>query len=600
MNVQPKIIEYRNQEARKRGIPTYCVFNNKVLEETIEKSPKTLLELADIKGWGNKMIASYGNDIIAIIEDPSRPIPPGLDVTEIYAGRPWTLADDISLIHLFIDETSIEEIQKKLIRQEGGIRARITQHLNRSLPKPRQMEIDNIEFSKLTISIIEKLREIYKIVDKPPPTISKHFDIELNAKQREAYKAICQGKSILLSGEAGTGKTEIIKKFHRDFSKRRNIALTSTTGTSALLMGGTTIHSYLGIGLGKGTAGYIASGIRGKKNVTKRWTDLDILVIDEISMLDPELFDKLDKVGRMIRERKDSPWGGIQLVLSGDFLQLPVVGSDNFTFEAQSWNESVNETFILDENVRQSGDAQWREILSDIRLGMVTEEAEEILKSRVGADVSINGVIPTKLYSKNIDVDRVNDEALDILASRNPDLVFNEYEMNAIKMTKKKISDQVIDSYKSRCIAPEILQLCVGAQVMLLINKLDLGLSNGSRGYVTRITDDTGLPTVRFANGVEIVIERHDFRVNDANGDVEFVLDQLPLKIAYALSIHKSQGITLDCVEVDIRSTFCDGQAYVALSRVKNLEGLSLVGGFNPENIQANEKCITYYGYEIV
>jgi len=231
---------------------------------------------------------------------------------------------------------------------------------------------------------------------------------------------------------------------------------------------------------------------------------------------------------------------------------------------------------------------------------MVTEEAEEILKSRVGADVSINGVIPTKLYSKNIDVDRVNDEALDILASHNPDLVFNEYEMNAIKMTKKKISDQVIDSYKSRCIAPEILQLCVGAQVMLLINKLDLGLSNGSRGYVTRITDDTGLPIVRFANGVEIVIERHDFRVNDANGDVEFVLDQLPLKIAYALSIHKSQGITLDCVEVDIRSTFCDGQAYVALSRVKNLEGLSLVGGFNPENIQANEKCITYYGYEIV
>lgn len=531
MSVYEKISEYRNQEARKRGVPLYCVFNNKVLDETIEKAPKSLFELSNIKGWGGKTIASYGNDIIAILEDPSKPIPPGIDPSDI---------------------------------------------------PPKQTPTP------------------------PPPTTSKYFEkeIELNEMQLAAYKAMCQGKSILLSGEAGTGKTEVIKKFHRDFSRRRNIALTSTTGTSALLMGGTTIHSYLGIGLGKGSAGYIASMIRGKKNITKRWNDLDILVIDEISMLDPELFDKLDKVGRAIRgaesaHQKNLPWGGIQLVLSGDFLQLPVVGSDNFTFEAQSWDESVNETFVLEENVRQSGDVKWREILADIRLGMISEEAEEILKSRVDVDVSVDGVIPTKLYSRNIDVDRVNDEALDILASQNPDLIFHEYEMNAIKMTKKKVSDGAMEGYKSRCIAPEILQLCVGAQVMLLVNKLDLGLSNGSRGYVSGFTDTpTQLPIVKFANGVEIVIERHDFRVNDANGDVEVALDQLPLKIAYALSIHKSQGITLDCVEVDIRSCFCDGQAYVALSRVKNLNGLSLVGGFNPESIRVNEKCIEFYGYE--
>jgi len=526
MTSHQKITEYRNQESKKRGIPTYCVFNNKVLEDTIARNPKTTIELSNIKGWGAKTIAYYGRDIIAILEDPTLPIPPGMDPADIQKPAPP--------------------------------------------PAPR--------------------------------TESKYFEIKLNEKQEEAYKAICQGKSILLSGEAGTGKTEVIKKFHRDFSKKRNIALTSTTGTSALLMGGTTIHSFLGIGLGKGSAGYIASGIRGKKNVTKRWNDLDILVIDEISMLDPELFDKLDKVGRMIRgaeasHRKDLPWGGIQLVLSGDFLQLPVVGSDNFTFEAASWDV---ESFILEENVRQSGDVKWSEILSDIRLGIVTEEATTILESRVNADVSKNGVIPTKLYSRNVDVDRVNDDALDILAANNPDLVFSEYEMTAIKMTKKKISDQVIDSYKGRCIAPETLQLCVGAQVMLLINKLDLGLSNGSRGYVTRFTQETGLPVVKFANGVEIEIERHDFRVNDSNGDVEFVLDQLPIKIAYALSIHKSQGITLDCVEVDIRSCFCDGQAYVALSRVKNLDGLSIVGGFNQDSIRANEKCINYYGYELV
>jgi ATP-dependent DNA helicase PIF1 len=188
----------------------------------------------------------------------------------------------------------------------------------------------------------------------------------------------------------------------------------------------------------------------------------------------------------------------------------------------------------------------------------------------------------------------VNDEALDRLVLDDPDIVFNEYEMNATKLAKKKINDIAIDGYKKKCIAPEVIQLCVGAQVMLLINKIDLELSNGSRGVVVNFSPRS-LPVVRFTNGVTIEIAKHDFQVTDGDGTVEILLNQLPLKIAYAISIHKSQGITLDCAEVDIRTCFCEGQAYVAMSRVKLLDGLSIVGEFIPESVNANQKCIDFY-----
>jgi len=430
----------------------------------------------------------------------------------------------------------------------------------------------------------------------PPPKreVPKSEEITLNEEQTIAYDLIASGNSILLSGEAGTGKTEVIKRFHRDFSKKKKIALTSTTGTSALLIGGSTIHSFLGIGLGKGTIDYMVTSIGGRDYLRKRWRELDVLVIDEISMLDPRLFDKLDEVGRIIRNRRNEPWGGIQLILSGDFLQLPVVGSDQFTFEASSWGTSVSKTIVLTNNVRQAGDGVWMSILSDIRVGVVSTETKCNLEKRVGVVVGGDGIIPTKLYSRNMDVDRVNEEALDVLASNDPDLVFNEYEMTTMKMVKKQINESVISGYKGRCIAAEVLQLCVGAQVMLVINKSDVHLSNGSRGVVECFSPDS-LPMVRFTNGVFIEIPRHNFEVNAADGTTELLLNQLPLKIAYALSIHKSQGITLDCAEIDIRSCFCDGQAYVALSRVRALDGLSLVGGFDVGSVKANEKCIAFY-----
>jgi ATP-dependent DNA helicase PIF1 len=438
-------------------------------------------------------------------------------------------------------------------------------------------------------------------IEKPiPKQVEKKQDIILNKKQQIAYDALVAGKSVFLSGEAGTGKTEVVKKIRDDFAGKMNIALTSTTGTSALLMGGVTLHSYLGIGLGGGTANWLASIIMKKNYLMKRWLEIDILVIDEISMLNPELFDKLDKVGRIVRGSQSSkkakePWGGIQLLISGDFLQLPVVGCTKFTFEAESWNDSIGCSVILTENVRQQDDDAWKNILSEIRMGEISKSSEDILNTRVGASVGSNGIIPTKIFSHNSQVDKTNESSLDDLARENPELEFVEFNMSVIKLVSKKVDEDVINKMKERSQATIDLQLCVGAQVMLLINNMDLGLANGSRGIVTGFSEQ-GSPIVRFVNGVSIPIEPHDFNITDSSGNViEFIIRQIPLKIAYAISIHKSQGITLDCAEVDIRNCFVEGQLYVAVSRVKSLAGLSIVGGFDPSLVVANEKCVDFY-----
>lgn len=431
-------------------------------------------------------------------------------------------------------------------------------------------------------------------------------NISLTAKQQVAYNAIKAGKSILLTGPAGTGKTHLIRKINKDIG--RGIAITSTTGTSALLLGGSTLFSFLGIGLGDGCVDWLVDKIKKRKYLMKRWKGLKILVIDEISMMNPDLFDKLNAVAQRLRKNSE-PWGGIQLLLSGDFLQLPVVKSDKFTFEAETWKESLDATICLTENVRQDKDTQYRDILARCRLGEHTDEDIAVLNSRVGKDVSKHGVTHTKMYAKNVDVDKENDEALDELSCEHEDdddFEFHEYKMRVQKIDPN-VPDYKIEKAIKNCIVPEKFMLCPGAQVMLIKNMYDgqgddkkLVLSNGSRGVVTSI-DKNHFPTVRFLNGDERVIEEHLFEIKNEEDktQIDFILTQMPLRVAYAITIHKSQGITLDCAEVDIGSCFCAGQAYVALSRVKSLDGLRIKRRVKKEDIKADQKCLKYYRVQL-
>jgi ATP-dependent DNA helicase PIF1 len=414
-------------------------------------------------------------------------------------------------------------------------------------------------------------------------------EINLRPKQSEAYSLMAQGESIFLTGMAGTGKTKVIKMFAENYGKTKKIAITSTTGTSALLIDGVTLHSYTGIGLGKGSVEAITKLIFKRSWLRKRWNDLEILIIDEISMLSPELFDKLEEIARIVR-RNPRPFGGIQLILSGDYCQLPCIGSNKFCNHATSWDSCIKHIIYLNEILRQN-DPVFQNCLNHIRLGETTPDVIEILQSRVGVLLKNEyGITPTKLYPLNYAVDHVNQIELDKLAlETDPD--FFEYDME-ITIYKSKNRAVIEDKFKKYCTAPVTLQLCVGAQVVLLYN-MDLGakLANGSRGIVVRFIND--LPVVKFLDGTERIIDYHIWEIEENDIKIMQAI-QIPLKLAYAISIHMSQGCSLDYAEIDLSEIFEYGQSYVALSRVKSLEGLSLIG-LNINKIKAHPEAIEFY-----
>ena len=418
---------------------------------------------------------------------------------------------------------------------------------------------------------------------------SNNPELKLTQKQKEVYNYMCSGESIFITGLAGSGKTFTTKLFIKNYSPLRVMAITSTTGTSALLINGTTIHSYLGIGYGKCSEEVLTNKILNSSWLKKRWIMLETLVIDEISMMDPKLFDKLESIARTIR-RNDKPFGGIQLILSGDFLQLPCVGTDKFCFEAQSWSKCVKYTIYFDEVIRQSN-VSFQSILNNVRVGEITEEVRKVLDSRIGVRLTNDfGIKPTRLYSLNCDVDRINDIELDNLAGDN--IQFYEYEMDIVVYPNVNNKASVIEKFKKNCTAPEKLQICIGTQVMLLKN-LDLpkGLANGSRGVVIEFINEK--PVVKFLNGEERFIDWEVWEIEENDKKI-LSAKQIPLRVAYAISIHKVQGSSIDYAEIDLSTIFEYGQAYVALSRVKTLEGLSIIC-IDYNHIKAQPKAVAFY-----
>jgi ATP-dependent DNA helicase PIF1 len=404
--------------------------------------------------------------------------------------------------------------------------------------------------------------------------------VSLRPAQLKAYKLMESGENVFITGMAGTGKTLLIKQFTQTNKYKRKIGLTSTTGTSAVLLKGSTLHSFLGIGLGKAPVYVLMNKM--KANIRKRWCELDTLIIDEVSMLTPELFDKIEQLARTFR-MNDKPFGGIQLILTGDFCQLPCIDSDEFCNTAKSWDKCIQNVVYLTEIIRQDN-KEFQECLNNIRVGNITPHVKEFISSRINFKLDPkNGIIPTKLFSRNYSVDKINEYALKKMGKH-----INEYKMH-VDAKSQTIKDNLVKS----CNAPQVLKLSVGAQVILLTNlDVSAGLCNGSRGIVTGFDIDT-IPIVKFLNGLERKIELNVWEIEE-DGVVVATLEQFPLRLAYALSIHKCQGTTLDYVELDLSNIFEYGQAYVALSRVKNIDGLSITG-IDFSRIQAHPYALEFY-----
>ena len=417
---------------------------------------------------------------------------------------------------------------------------------------------------------------------------------QLSEEQDFVWREAMSGKSIFLTGCGGTGKSfltnNLISSLKEKYGKAA-VAITATTGIAACQIGGTSLHNFAGIGLGNGTVEELVERVSKNKRVCDRWKKTKCLIVDEISMLDGELFDKLEALARQIR-KDERPFGGIQLLLVGDFLQLPPIkknGSVLFCFEASQWNRVVELNMELKTVFRQNN-SSFVDMLNSIRRGVCTPETVAILSATKYNQLNeSNGVQATRLYATNADVDRINNQKLDQLPGE------------IICLTAEDSGEQpFLEQLDKNCLAPQKLCIKPGAQVMLLKN-LDTegGFTNGTRGVVECMveTEDEGLlPRVLFEtkNGlVAKLINKETFSL-ESFGKVVASRSQYPLRLAYAITIHKCQGMTLNKVELSLGNVFEYGQAYVALSRVSGLEGLRLLD-FNASVVKAHPRVLEFY-----
>ncbi|XP_042234134.1 ATP-dependent DNA helicase PIF1-like isoform X3 [Homarus americanus] len=340
----------------------------------------------------------------------------------------------------------------------------------------------------------------------------------LTTEQKKVLQIVQSGHNVFFTGSAGTGKSLLLKLIVGALSPDVTF-VTASTGVAACQIGGTTLHAFAGIGSGHASLEQCVQ-LASRKVVAQQWRKCKHLIVDEISMVDGVFFKKLEAVGRAIRGN-NKPFGGIQLILCGDFLQLPPVTKPGekrvFCFQTSAWNRCINISMELTE-VRRQDDQEFINILQSIRLGRCTEDMVDCLKSTESNEVEKDGIKATRLCTHREDVDHINQEHL---------------------------------------------------------NKL------------------TGYPIVRFLCGVTADVKHEKWTVRGTGG-IYLSRRQLPLKLAWAFSIHKSQGMTLDCAEMSLSRVFEAGQAYVALSRARNLKGLRVLD-FNPTCVRAHPDVLKFY-----
>ena len=387
--------------------------------------------------------------------------------------------------------------------------------------------------------------------------------------QNTALNILKTGQNVFLTGSAGTGKTYILNEYIV-YLKSRKIypTIVAPTGIAASHLGGQTIHSFFSLGIRNEIDESFVQNLLDKKYLQVRFSKLKVLVVDETSMVSPFIFSAMDTILKAFK-KNNKPFGGIQVILSGDFFQLPPISQSQdgkrFAWQSPAWRDLDLQTCYLEKKFRQNDDVLIS-ILDEIRSGNISSNTHDVLNSRIGISLDTS-FKPTKLYTHNLDVDKINNDELHKLSSDSHDFPF----------TSQGAKSNIEKIFKSSMVQ-ENMTLKKDAVVMFIKNNPEKGYINGTTGIVIDFSKDENLPIVKLSNGYTVKVAREDWTIENDKGSITAKISQLPLKLAWAITIHKSQGMTLDSAQIDLSKTFEVGQGYVALSRIKNIEGLKLIG----------------------